>query len=194
MRLWVKHCGFTKPEDIAHAAALKVDAIGIVCVPGSPRFVDEESLAQLARVPRDVSRLVLVFQDAETEFVRSMISIAQPELLQFHGTESPEFVEQFNLPYIMATRDLAALDLLKPHRRAFAWLIDHPLYDGSLSDYSPVPIIIAGQLTCDNILQRVHMTRPFGVDVSRGIERVLREKDHEVMTKFMQQALKCILL
>ena len=185
MSTWIKYCGICRVEDFAFAVELGVNAVGVICVPNTPRFVDFEELRTLARLPRGHSQLVLVFQNASSEFVSACIEIANPDVLQFHGNESAFYCTSFGLPYIKATRDGQQIPKLLEHTNAHAILIDIPELMRPIHALQiQKPIIMAGQLNDANVAASIRKHKPFGVDVSRGIEMEPRIKDHMLMTQF----------
>lgn len=185
MKVWLKFCGMCRVSDFSLAVALGADAIGLICVPNTPRYVNDDDLRALAALPRGKSQLTLVFQNTPDPVVRERIAVAKPDLLQFHGEETPGFAESFGIPYIKATKNASQFPELALHNNAFAWLIDDPEYDVDLSVQPHAkPIIIAGQISLGNLRERIEKCRPFGVDVSRGIELEPRKKDTKLMTEF----------
>ncbi len=195
--MWIKFCGLVRPDDLAYAVALGVDAVGVVAVPGTPRCVSLEEAELLSKVPRGSAVLTLVLQDPKPEYAANMIALVKPDLLQFHGSESPEFAEEFGLPHIKATRSLTetAISQLTQHQAAFAWLVDAANSETSedmmlhVSYLHPVRrFIIAGGLSCQNVSQKIQQLQPWGIDVSRGIEKTPREKDHQLMKEFVHAA------
>lgn len=186
MNTWIKFCGICRTEDYAYAVELGVNAIGAICVPSSSRFLDPEELRKLSRLPRGNSQFVLVFQNASTEFVQACIQIAKPDVLQFHGNELAFYCTTFGLPYIKATRDGHQIPSLLEHNRAHALMIDIPeLMKPIRSLRIQKPIILAGMLSQVNVASAIRKHKPFGVDVSRGIELEPRKKDHLLMTQFV---------
>ncbi len=90
MRTRVKICGLTREADIAQAVQAGADAIGFVCYAGSKRHVDLKRAAQLRReVPAFVS-VVTLFVNPSDDDVRAVLDEVGPDLLQFHGDESPK--------------------------------------------------------------------------------------------------------
>lgn len=187
MNVWLKFCGLCEVNDLAYAVALRAHAAGVIRVPSSPRNVNDDELAALAAYPRGTSKLVVVLQDPTEELVRESIGIALPDALQFHGSEPPEFCTKFGLPYIKAVRGREHISLLHVHDDATAWLIDDPEYmRNELLQASSPPLILAGGLNPENVRQRIHDVRPFGVDVARGIELHPRKKDPQKMLAFQR--------
>ena len=194
--MWIKFCGLVRPEDFEVAVSLAVDAIGVIAVPGTPRCVTAEEGSILSCLPRGNSKLTLVFQDPEANYAKEMISALQPDLLQFHGSESHRDIAAYGLPYLKTVRGVRRRDveLLSEHRDAFAWLIDVPdlNYDVAgrmyhLRDAHPQrQLIVAGGLNLSNISRIMQHVRPWGVDISRGIEMTPRQKDHRLMKQFVE--------
>jgi len=103
-RTRIKICGLTREEDVRAAVAAGADAIGFVCFAGSKRFVRLERAAHLrALVPPFVSTVAL-FVNARPEDVHAVINQVHPDLLQFHGDETPDDCEQYRHPYLRALR------------------------------------------------------------------------------------------
>ena len=85
-RTRIKFCGIRRPGDLDAAIAVGADAIGLILVPASPRYVTLAQAAKLrAAVPPLVSTVVLV-KDADAAFVQDAIDALRPELVQFHGS------------------------------------------------------------------------------------------------------------
>lgn len=118
-------------------------------------------------------------------------------LLQFHGDETPEYCAQFSRPYLKAIRVQPGLDLLESARlfsSARGLLLDAftPVYGGSghtfdwslVPDSLPLPIILSGGLTVENVASAIKQTRPSAVDVSSGVEVSKGIKDHQKMAAF----------
>lgn len=103
-RTRVKICGFTRAQDIDAAVQLGADAVGFVFYPKSARMLStEQAVALRARVPAFV-QAVSLFVNASESFVREILEQVQPDLLQFHGEESPEECRRYAHPYIKAFR------------------------------------------------------------------------------------------
>jgi phosphoribosylanthranilate isomerase len=197
-RTRVKFCGLTRVADLEVAAGLGVDAIGLVLVPGSPRFISLEQAAIIrARVPPFV-QVVTLFRNASAAGVREALAAVQPDLLQFHGEESPEHCASFGRPYLRAVPMAAAGDLGEWERRfatAAALLLDaHGAGEqggqGRTFDWSAIratrPYVLAGGLTPGNVGAAVRQLRPYAVDVSTGIESAPGVKDEVRMRQFLE--------
>lgn len=199
-RIRVKFCGLTQAEDVAAAAALGVDAIGLVLTRRSRRFVTPGQAAQLrAAVPPFVAVVALLLDD-EADWVREVISRVAPDLLQFHGAEAADWCASFGRPYLKAVPMGDAIDLpayAQAHPRAAGFLLDSHATgasggSGSTFDWTRVPhgfdrpLLLAGGLHAGNVAQAVRTARPYAVDVSSGIETAPGRKCAQKMQQFMQ--------
>ncbi|MFV9616852.1 MAG: phosphoribosylanthranilate isomerase, partial [Gammaproteobacteria bacterium] len=102
MRTRVKICGISRCEDAQLVVDAGVDAVGLVFYEKSPRFVSIEFAAEISQIiPAFVSRVAL-FKDAEQQMVESVLEQVEIDLIQFHGSETADYCEQFNRPYIKA--------------------------------------------------------------------------------------------
>jgi phosphoribosylanthranilate isomerase len=197
-RTRVKICGITRVEDLDAALAVGADALGFVFYPRSPRYLEVSLAAELAnRVPPFVTRVGL-FVNAEPDFVRSVLSAVPLDLLQFHGEEEAGYCAQFGRSYIKAARVRPGLDLLefaRAYRTAQAILLDAyvegyggagRVFDWSLIPRSlPLPIILSGGLTPENVGAAVGDVSPWAVDVSSGVEAAKGIKDAAKIAAFM---------
>jgi phosphoribosylanthranilate isomerase len=165
------------------AIAAGADAVGFVFYPHSPRYIKPRKAAELAaRVPAFVSRVGL-FVNETPENVRSVLGQVQLDQLQFHGDEDAAYCRQFDRPWIKAARVRPELDLVKFARDfegASGLLLDAfvegfggggKTFDWSLIPSSlPLPVILSGGLTVQNVGEAVRAVRPWAVDVSSGVE------------------------
>ncbi len=197
-RTRIKFCGMTRGEDLAIAGQLGVDAVGFVLVARSPRVVTAARAAELRRgLPASV-RVVALFQDADRAFVQASILDLQPDVLQFHGGEDAQFCASFGVPYMKAvsmdgTHDLASA--ASRHADAIALLLDSHAAGGlggtgQRFDWDAVtavdkPLVLAGGLDPDNVGAAIARVKPFGVDVSSGIESAPGVKDSAKMRAFV---------
>ncbi|WP_311065518.1 phosphoribosylanthranilate isomerase [Halomonas sp. DWK9] len=197
-RTRIKFCGLTRPDDIAQAVALGVDALGFVMWPKSSRSITPEALQVLAaQVPAFVTRVGL-FVNQPAELIEQCLP--HLDLIQFHGDESAAFCQQFGRPWIKALRMRDDLDLhqaASEYAVAQALLLDAyrpgvPGGTGETFDWSRIPasfekpVILAGGLTADNIAAAVAQVAPYAVDVSGGIEASPGVKDASLMTAFVR--------
>ncbi|MBI4997667.1 MAG: phosphoribosylanthranilate isomerase [Rhodocyclales bacterium] len=194
----VKICGITREQDLAAAVAAGADALGFVFYPPSPRYLATQRAAELVqRVPPFVVSVGL-FVDPEPDFVRRTLASVPLDLLQFQGDESPAFCEQFGRPYLKVARMRPGLDLVE-FARAFAsargLLLDAYVEGyggaGQVFDWSlvpgrlPLPVVLAGGLTAENVSGAIRQLRPWAVDVSSGVESAKGIKDAAKIAAFI---------
>src|SRR5688500_6675642 len=96
----VKICGITRLEDALSAAAGGADAIGLMFVSTSPRYIELEQASRIRTALPPFVAAVAVFLDATVERVREVSAVIRSDLLQFHGGESEAFCASFGLPFI----------------------------------------------------------------------------------------------
>ena len=202
MSVKVKICGITNAEDAQAAVAAGADLLGFVFYDGSPRHVTVEQAAAIARiVPPFVVRVGL-FVNAPEELVGEAMSACGLQLLQFHGDETPEYCRQFGAMSMKAFRvkDAETIRTL-PDFPTDAWLLDafvpgqrggtgHSFnWDLAIEAVKlGKPVFLAGGLTPENVAEAVRKVRPYGVDVSSGVESAPGKKDHAKVRAFIQAA------
>lgn len=200
-RTRIKFCGLTRPGDVRLAGELGVDALGFVFVPGSKRLLTPPQAAALREAVPPLVQVVALFMDAAEDEVRSAVRALRPTLLQFHGREDAGFCERFGLPYVktlpMGEGVRAAEARASRYPSVDAFLLDgHGIGEqggqGARFDWAdlpalPKPWLLAGGLTPDNVFEAVRQARPFGVDVSSGIENAPGRKDGERMHRFVEE-------
>jgi phosphoribosylanthranilate isomerase len=200
VRTRVKICGITRAADALAAASAGADAIGLVFYPPSPRFLSVERAREIRDALPPFVQTVALFVNADAAQVAQVIGRVHPAMLQFHGDETPQFCAQFGLPYVKACRVKAgvdALEYLRPFSGAAAWLFDSyvPEYGGvgesfdlSLLPRSPGrPVILSGGLTRENVAEAIRRVRPWGVDVSSGVESAKGVKDAAKIAAFIAE-------
>jgi phosphoribosylanthranilate isomerase len=195
----IKCCGLTRIDDVQLAARLGADAVGFVMTRRSRRFVDPAAAAALRdAVPPFVTTVALLMDDAP-DYVAEVIRVLRPDMLQFHGTEADETCAAFGVRYLKAIamgEGEGALARLRAYPRALGLLLDgHGLGEaggsGQRFDWSLMPrdvaqpLVLAGGLTAGNVAEAIRVARPWGVDVSSGIEASPGVKDADKMERFI---------
>ena len=200
MRTRVKICGITDRQDARDAVRLGADAIGLVFYPPSPRCVTAERAAAIVEGLPPFVTVVGLFVNASREEIADVLGNVRIDLLQFHGTECPDYCAGHGRPYIKAVRVREGTDLLAERRRyagASALLLDAyqpgvPGGTGQAFDWGLIPaalgpeIVLAGGLSADNVGEAVRQVRPYAVDVSGGVEREKGRKDVGKIEAFMR--------
>jgi phosphoribosylanthranilate isomerase len=200
MKTRVKICGITNLADAQVAIEAGADAIGFILYEKSPRFVSLKTAAEISKeLPPFIMR-VGVFVDAEPDFILRAIGEAGLTMLQFHGDEPPEFCTQFGLMSMKAFRIRDAESLKEiPKYETDAYLLDafsSTALGGTGEKFNldlaieaqkfGKPIFLAGGLTPENVAEAVKKVRPFGVDVSSGVEISPGKKDHAKVNAFIE--------
>ncbi|GBD08256.1 N-(5'-phosphoribosyl)anthranilate isomerase [Candidatus Thermoflexus japonica] len=212
---FVKICGITGLEDARMAIEAGADALGFVLYPKSPRFIPPEQAAAIAvSVRREAPhiRLVGVFVNEPISRVRSLMARIGLDWAQLHGEEPPEIVAALAdraykvLRLRLRTADGIPTDLPDPERYRSrlpdgptlgvdAW---HPTAYGGTgrqADWEVAAIwarthrlLLGGGLTPENVADAIAQVRPWGVDVSSGVEREPGRKDPEKVWAFVTRA------
>jgi len=184
--MFVKICGITRVEDAAAAVAAGASAIGFVFWPGSPRFVDPYRARAIAATLPPFVTPVGLFVNQPREHISRVASLVRLGAVQLHGDETPEFAASISTPVIKALSigDAGAwpahttllLDACDPVKRGgTGQTID---WDAAARLAAARRILLAGGLTPDNVAEAIARVRPFGVDVSSGVEQAPGIKDH----------------
>jgi phosphoribosylanthranilate isomerase len=200
MAVAVKICGITRVEDALTAAREGVHAIGFVFHRSSPRNIEIVRAQTIARALPPFITTVGVFVDPEPQFVTTVVQQVRIGLLQFHGDEDHGFCAGFDVPYIKAVRVRRDLDLLQyaasfPTARGLlldAYVPDDHGGTGQSFDWSlipeslPLPVVLSGGLSAENVTAAIFRVRPWAVDVSSGVEIGKGIKDAARIAAFMQ--------
>jgi len=199
----VKICGITSLNDAEHISQAGADAIGLVFYDKSPRNVTIEQASTICEGLDPFITTVGLFMDAPKEFVDSVLASVPLDLLQFHGSETPEYCASFQRPYIkavgMKNRQLA--DFAKyadQYSDAKGILVDSHSAGkaggtGETFDWNDVPqnyhkpIILAGGLNPNNISDAIKQISVYGVDLSSGVESAPGIKDKQMINQLMDE-------
>jgi len=202
MRVRVKICGITDLETARVAEEAGADAVGFVFA-ASRRQVTPETVREIAGGLPPFVVPVGVFVDAPLEKVKEIAAYCGLGAVQLHGAEPPEYcaaLKKAGLRVIKALRvkgpeDLSGLGAYPVHALLLDTFVpsvaggtgktfDWKLLKGKVF---PVPFVLAGGLTPDNVAAAVKQVRPYGVDVSSGVETAGR-KDPVKIRLFVQRA------
>jgi phosphoribosylanthranilate isomerase len=193
MRVFVKICGMTDAAAVAAAVACGADAVGFVFHPASPRHLPlAKAVALAAGVPRRVLRVAVMLHPKAADCA-DVIEHLAPDVLQ---TDLADF------DYLDAPDDVARWPVLREHEPAdLARLPATFVYEGRQSgkgvtvDWSRAAAIagrgrmmLAGGLDVDNVARAIAEVRPWGVDVSSGVESAPGIKDPERISAFISAA------
>ena len=198
----VKICGITNLEDALFAAGRGADALGFVFFSESPRYIDPGKAGEIIDALPPFISTVGVFADAQENFVKHAVNESGVGILQFHGSEGPDYCSSFGMPYLKAfkIRGMESLDALKDYPDAVAFLLDTYSekemggtgvafnWDIAVAAKPLSRIILAGGLTPENVAEAVRKVGPYAVDVSSGVEAIKGKKDPEAVRKFILAA------
>lgn len=195
----IKFCGLTRAEDVLAAVALGVDAVGFVLTRRSRRFVEPALARELRSLLPPFVSAVALFMDDEAAWVGEATARVQPDLLQFHGSETEAFAREFGRRWLKAV-PMASVEDVAGYAAGFpaasGFLLDsHALGrvggTGEHFDWARVPhdlgrpLILAGGLDAANVGEAIRVARPWAVDVSSGIESAPGIKDAAKMRAFV---------
>jgi phosphoribosylanthranilate isomerase len=209
----IKICGITTVDDAEVVSRAGVDAVGLNFYPGSARWLDEETAAQIiAALPPDICK-VGVFVNAPVEEICATYDRLGLDMIQLHGDEPPEFLPQLgSRPVIRAFRcgeegplpaleylqacgrlgrvpDMVLMDAFRPGHyggtgATINWLT---LVDHHLYPDLP-PLVLAGGLRAETVGEAIHIVGPAAVDTASGVERSPGHKDPRKVTAFVSAA------
>lgn len=178
-RVKVKICGLSRKQDVDFVNQLLPDYAGFVFAESRRRV----SVAEAERMAQDLApamKKVGVFVNAPPSFVQDAAVRCNLDILQFHGRETSAYWQSFSKPIWKALRirDQSALIQASDFNGIEALLLDSERGgSGRTFDWRlvkglelPYPLILAGGLNPDNVLQAIAAVRPFAVDVSSGVE------------------------
>lgn len=196
--MFVKICGITSEEDALLAVALGADAVGFIFAP-SPRWVPVGKVYDITRrLPPEILT-VGVFRDEHPKRVIETVDRAGLKGAQLHGHESPEDVAEVMKSVRTVIKAVTAGTVDAAHADRFPTdlvLVDAPapgsgrVFDWSLLGEVPVGprLILAGGLTPENVAAGITAARPWGVDVSSGVESSPGHKDPVKLRRFIAAA------
>jgi phosphoribosylanthranilate isomerase len=192
---FIKICGMTDTRAVAAALAAGVDAIGFVFAPSS-RQVTPEQAAELARPARGRALCVAVTQHPTSGLMEEIFHVFKPDVWQsdqpdLAQAQAPQGIATW--PVLRGTQPAAVADSLHAGQRI--------LFEGLRSGRGEVAdwgearaladrchLILAGGLSPANVMEAVTAVRPFGVDVSSGVEEAPGRKSPALIEEFVGRA------
>ena len=210
MTVEVKICGLTTPAAMQAALDAAADYVGLVFFEKSPRNVSLELAAELSDLARDRAKIVALLVDAGDDLVDQIMPWIAPDILQLHGSETPERASEIKrrtgariMKVIKVETAADAAEAL-----AFAGVADLILFDakpprdanrpggnGVAFDWSAlddvkgkVPYMLSGGLTPSNVAAAIRATGATRVDVSSGVETSPGAKDADLIRAFITNA------
>lgn len=196
--MFVKICGITDEADALMAVAMGADALGFVFAPSARQVTVEEVRDIVRHVPDDVIT-VGVFRDESAQRIVEVVDATGLGAVQLHGRESPGEATWIKARVPFVIQAFAAAD---PRlERVDDYRVDAVLLDaaapgsGHTFDWALVGdlprrrrVVLAGGLRPDNVADAVRAVRPWGVDVSSGVERAKGRKDVRLVRRFVAEA------
>jgi len=203
--LRIKICGLTTPQDAAAAVEFGADALGFNFFPDSKRYVGRAA-GWIGDLPQNVEKLAIVVNPSWEE-AKAIAGAAGITALQLHGNESPEFCRRLmeeairfekalpvsgpdslaGLPDFMTRTlllDSAGAAEFGGSGRTFPWEIARAFVDAN----PELRVVLAGGLNPENVAEAVAAVRPFGVDVTTGVEASPGRKDYGRLRAFISAA------
>ncbi len=191
----IKICGLRRPEDIDAANALRPDYIGFIFAEKSKRRVTPEAALRLRqRLDPDI-RAVGVFVNAPVARIAEIARSGAIDLVQLHGGEDAAYLAALRREIACPVIKAFVIRTAEDARAAEAFPADHILLDsgagsGQTFDWSVLrgvrrPYFLAGGLTPENVGAAIRQLRPYGVDVSSGVETE-GYKDPDKMARFLR--------
>jgi phosphoribosylanthranilate isomerase len=188
--MFIKICGITRAEDAQAAVEYGASAVGFVFWPDSPRYVEpDRARAIIAALPSTVAA-VGVFVNQPASHVNGVVSLVRLAAVQLHGDETPAFAAEMTRPVIKAVPvdvDAPAVAEWPESVMLLADAKDPARHGGTglRADWRAAALVargrrllLAGGLTPENVAEAIAQVRPFGIDVSSGVERRPGVKDH----------------
>lgn len=194
----VKICGLMEKEHVKMAVDAGVDAIGFVFAPSKRQVTIAKAQMLAENIPPEVMKIG-VFVDDSRAFIEKTYREVPLDFVQYHGNESPDFINKIGLPSIKVISVHSSEDI----KRAAQYETDYFLFDTPGTDYKggsgrifdwqlmkecdvqSDSIILAGGLNAENVGEAIRTVQPYMVDVSSGVE-VMGRKDENLMRTFIK--------
>ncbi len=208
MALDIKICGLKTDEALAAALAGGASHVGFIFFAKSPRYVDPAEAGRLRQAARGKASAVAVTVDAGDAFLDEMVAKMSPDMLQLHGSETPERVVEvkarYGLPVMKALSlsEAADIERIKP----FIGIADRFLFDAKPPKGSELPggngvafdwrilagldagvdYMLSGGLNAANIGDALQLANPPAIDISSGVESAPGVKEPALIEQFFR--------
>ncbi len=197
----VKICGITNIEDALHAAACGADALGLVFYAQSSRVVSPDQARKIVAALPPLVTTVGLFVNEAPEKIRELVDYCGLDVIQLHGDEGPDQCLYPPRRVLKALRLKGEQSLIRLEDYQVsallldAWRPDSYGGTGHVCDWqlaAPVAarrrVILAGGLTPENVAEAIRLVRPYGVDVSSGVESAPGRKDPDRVAAFIRNS------
>ncbi|RWQ64933.1 phosphoribosylanthranilate isomerase [Mesorhizobium sp.] len=208
MALDIKICGLKTDKALAAALAGGASHVGFIFFAKSPRYVEPAEAGRLREAAIGKAKAVAVTVDASDAFLNEIVGKMRPDMLQLHGSETPERVVElkarYGLPVMKALSVSEAVDLkrIKP----FIGIADRLLFDAKPPKGSELPggngvafdwrilagldagvdYMLSGGINAANIGDALRLANPSGLDISSGVESAPGVKDPALIEQFFR--------
>jgi phosphoribosylanthranilate isomerase len=203
----IKLCGFTEKKSLEIAIAHKCNFLGFVFYPKSSRFITTKNAAKISTlIPSNIAKVAVVV-DADFKFLEEIINEFKPDFFQFHGSETPQFLENFSKKFpqikiIKAFRIAEQKDLEQV--KNFENFADYFLFDSKVENkfggsgkkfnweilqnfHSKKDWFLSGGINIDNIEEALKISGAKMADISSGIEKIPAQKSPELIIQLMNK-------
>ena len=204
----IKICGLKTDAALAAALAGGATHVGFIFFPKSPRNIAPPEAGRLRNLVSGKTKAVAVTVDADNAFLDTIIAEMRPDILQLHGSETPERLAdlkaRYGLPLMKAisVREAADLAAIAPYRG----VADRFLFDAKPPKGSELPggngvsfdwtilarldadldYMLSGGLNAANIGEAIRLANPPGLDISSGVESAPGVKDRALIEQFFE--------
>jgi len=200
-RTRIKICGITRLCDAQLVAELGGDAIGLVFHSQSPRAIEINNAVSIREAMPPFVTVTALFMNENERWIKQVLELVNPDCMQFHGEETPEFCRQWSRPFIKAipmgsVKDASHYARLYPEAQGF--LLDSNVAgrqggSGDTFDWSKIPstfdfpLVLAGGLNPANVAAAITQVKPWGIDISSGVEQSKGIKNSELIVQLFNE-------
>lgn len=198
----VKICGITKLSEIENLNILKPDYIGFVFAESKRKVTKEQAKELINNLDKSI-KTVGVFRNNTEEEILDILTVADIDVIQLHGSETIEFVEQLQKKTKKDVWKAASIKSNEDMSKALKYPVETILVDGSNPGSGEIfpwkylnnietdkRIFLAGGINEDNVLEGISTVKPDGIDVSSGVEindEYGRHKDFNKMKRLIDK-------
>ncbi|OQM76383.1 phosphoribosylanthranilate isomerase [Manganibacter manganicus] len=204
----IKICGLKTDEALAAALAGGASHVGFIFFAKSPRNIAPAEAGRLRQMARGKAKAVAVTVDADDATLDAIMAAIQPDMLQLHGSESPERVSaikaHYRVPVMKALSVRQAADL--EAALAYRGIADRLLFDAKPPKGADLPggngvtfdwkllagldakmdYMLSGGVNAGNVGEAIRRAKPAGLDISSGVESAPGIKDPALINAFFR--------